>query len=55
MEAGGAGHEVKGPHVAQDGEGGREETGVSGYVEEEGIVRELERPWGGREEERHGG
>jgi len=41
--------------MAQDGEGGREETGVSGYVEKEGIVREREGPWGGRDEERHGG
>ena len=33
VEAGGVGDEAEGPHVAQDGEGGGEETGVSREVE----------------------
>lgn len=55
MEAGGVGGEAEGSHVAQDGEGGGEETGMGGDAEQESVVRERERLRGGGEDEGHGG
>lgn len=53
VEAGAVGDKAEGSHVAQGGEGDREEAGVSGNIEEDSIVPQWEGLCGGGEEKGH--